>query len=64
MATTYKTQDGDEIRPMNDEEIALLEVANAEVKKREEEETKRQALKTSILNKLGITSEEAIALLS
>lgn len=63
MATNYKIQDGEEIRPMTKEEIAALELAHDEVKAREEQETKRQALKTATLAKLGLTADEVSALL-
>lgn len=64
MATTYKTQDGDEIRPMTTDEIMALEIANTEVEKREQQETKRQELRTATLAKLGLTADEVAALLS
>lgn len=64
MATTYKTQDGDEIRPMTAEEITALEIANSEVEKREQQEANRQALRAATLAKLGLTADEVAALLS
>ena len=64
MATTYKTQDGDEIRPMTKDEIASLELAHNEVEAREQQEATRQALRTATLAKLGLTAEEVASLLS
>jgi hypothetical protein len=64
MATTYKTQDGDEIRPMTDDEITALKIANSEVEAREQQEANRQALRIATLAKLGLTADEVGALLS
>lgn len=63
MATNYKIQDGKEIRPMTKEEVAALELAQDEVKAREEQETKRQSLRAATLTKLGLTADEVSALL-
>jgi hypothetical protein len=64
MATTYKTQDGNEIRPMTADEIAALEIAHKEVEAREKEAADRQALRTATLAKLGLNADEIAALLS
>jgi hypothetical protein len=64
MATTYKTQDGDQIREMTADEIVALEIANSEVKAREKQEANRQKLRTAALAKLGLTDDEVAALLS
>ena len=64
MATTYKTQDGDQIRPMTADEITALEIANNEVEAREQKEATRQALRASTLAKLGLTADEVASLLS
>ena len=64
MATTYKTQDGDNIREMTADEIVALEIANSEVKAREKQEANRQKLRTAALVKLGLTDDEVAALLS
>ena len=63
MATTYKTQDGGEIRSMTADEITALEIANSEVKAREQQEANRQALRTATLAKLGLTADEVASLL-
>lgn len=63
MATTYKTFDGEKVRAMTEEEIAALQLAHDEVKAREEQEAKRQALRTATLAKLGLTADEVSALL-
>ena len=63
MATTYKTQDGDEIRSMTSDEIAALELAHKEVEAREQQEANRQALRTATLKKLGLTADEVASLL-
>lgn len=64
MATTYKTQDGDEIRPMTEEEIAAYKIACDETDARAKAETDRQALKKATLAKLGLTPDEVASLLS
>jgi DNA-binding protein H-NS len=64
MATTYKTQDGDEIRTMTTDEITALELAHKEVEAREKEAADRQALRTATLAKLGLNADEIAALLS
>lgn len=65
MATeTPKIQIGDEIRSMTADEIAALELANAEVENRKNEETNRQMLRNKTLAKLGLTDEEISALFS
>jgi hypothetical protein len=64
MATTYKTFDGEKVRAMTEEEIAVLELTNNEVKAREEQEANRKALKTATLAKLGLTADEVASLLS
>lgn len=64
MATTYKTQDGDQIREMTADEIVALEIANSEVEAREKQEADRQTLRAATLAKLGLTSDEVAALFS
>ena len=65
MATaTPKTQIGDVIRAMTADEIAALELANNEVDARAQQESERQTLRTATLTKLGLTADEAAALLS
>jgi hypothetical protein len=64
MATNYKTQDGDEIRSMTEDEIAALELAHQEVQVREQREADRQALRNATLAKLGLTADEVASLLS
>lgn len=64
MATTYKTQIGDQIREMTADEITALEVANSEVEAREKQEIDRQKLRAATLAKLGLTADEVAALLS
>jgi hypothetical protein len=64
MATTYKTQDGDEIRTMTTDEITALELTHSEVATREQQQAERQALRTATLAKLGLTADEVAALLS
>lgn len=64
MATTYKIQDGDQIREMTADEITALEIANSEVEAREKQENDRQKLRAATLAKLGLTADEVSALLS
>jgi hypothetical protein len=61
---TYKIQIDDEVREANKDEIAFIE---AEIVWRTEKETdvaERTAAKQTVLNKLGLTSDEAKLLLS
>ena len=65
MATeTLKTQIGEVIRAMTADEITALELANNEVDARAQQEAERQTLRLATLAKLGLTAEEAAALLS
>jgi hypothetical protein len=65
MATEIlKTQIGDQIRPMTEEEIVALELANNEVEIRAEKLATKEALKIATLEKLGLSADEVAALLS
>jgi hypothetical protein len=65
MATeTLKTQIGDEIRVMTTDEIAAYKIACDEVDARAKAEADRELLKKATLAKLGLTADEALALLS
>jgi len=50
-------------RPMNEEEFAQFNELVANLKKSEEEEAAKEASKEALLEKLGITAEEAALLL-
>ncbi len=61
---TYKVQIDDEIRDATDEEIANIEnIAAATLAKEAEIQSKSEA-KAALLERLGITAEEASLLLS
>ena len=65
MATEIlKTQIGDQIRPMTEEEIVAIEMANNEVEIRAEKLATKEALKIATLEKLGLSADEVAALLS
>jgi hypothetical protein len=65
MATEIlKTQIGDQIRPMTEEEIVAFELANNEVEIRAEKLATKEALKIATLEKLGLSADEVAALLS
>jgi hypothetical protein len=55
--------DGHEVREMTDAELAQLELDQAEAKSRTEAEAAKAAARQAVLNKLGLSAEEADALL-
>jgi len=59
------TQTGEEIeRPINAEELTQLAKDDKEYKARQFEAVNKKAAKSALLNKLGITEDEALLLLS
>jgi hypothetical protein len=56
--------DGHEVREMTDTELAQLELDKAEAVARAEAEAAQAAAKQSVLDRLGITADEARMLLS
>ena len=60
---TYKVQIDDEVRDATPEEAAAIEARAAEVAAREAEIQAKADAKAALLEKLGITEEEAALLL-
>ena len=61
---THKVQIDDEIRNATEEEAAFIDLITAhQVAEKEEQATKEQA-KAALLDRLGITAEEAALLLA
>lgn len=66
MATTNEVliQEGSEVRTATADEIAQFAKDAAQEKSKAQADADRQALKTATLAKLGLTADEAAALLS
>jgi hypothetical protein len=63
--TIHNVETGEIIeREMNDKELAQLEADAAKAKAQAEAEATKAASKAALLEKLGITQEEALLLLS
>jgi len=60
---TYKIQIDDEVRNATKDEAAAIEAAHAEAEARTEAEAAKFAARQAVLNKLGLTADEAAALL-
>ena len=60
---TYKVQIDDLVRDATAEEIDLIEAEIAEIAARAEAEAQKAAAKAALLDRLGITAEEAALLL-
>ena len=60
---TYKIQIDDEVRDANAEETAALDAQKAEAKAQAKAETDKAKTKAALLQKLGITADEAALLL-
>lgn len=56
-------QIGDEVREMNDAELAQLELDKAEAKERAKAEADKATAKAALLDRIGITADEAALLL-
>jgi hypothetical protein len=61
---TYKIQIDDEIRDATPEEIATIEIHQAEADAKAEADAARAEAKAALLERLGITSDEAKLLLT
>jgi len=61
---TYKIQIDDEVRDATPEEAAAIEALEAEAAAREADAQAKADAKAALLEKLGITAEEAALLLS
>jgi hypothetical protein len=60
---TYKIQIDDEIREANADETAAIDAQKAEAKAQAKAEVDKATAKAALLNKLGITADEAALLL-
>jgi hypothetical protein len=60
---TYKIQIDDLVRDATAEEAAAIEAAQAEAESRDEAQAAKNAKKIAVLNKLGLSEDEAAALL-
>jgi hypothetical protein len=61
---TYKVQIDDLVREATADEIAEIEARQAEAKAHAKAETNKAKLKADTIAKLGLTSDEVVALLS
>jgi hypothetical protein len=61
---TYKVQIDDLVRDATPEEIAAIEAKQAEAVVRAEADAEKAAAKAALLDRLGITADEANLLLS
>jgi hypothetical protein len=61
---TYKIQIDDLVRDATDEETAALDAHKAEAAAKKAAQADKAAARQAVLNKLGLTADEAAALLS
>jgi len=59
---TYKIQIDDLVRDATAEEAAIIEAGHAEAEAQAEAEAAKDAKRIAVLNKLGLTADEAAAL--
>jgi hypothetical protein len=60
---TYKIQIDDLIRDATDEEVAAIKAKETETAQRAQAEADKAAARQAVLDKLGLTADEAAALL-
>jgi hypothetical protein len=60
---TYKIQIDDKVRNATADEIAAIETAQIEAEAQAEAQTAKAEARQAVLNKLGLTTDEAAALL-
>jgi hypothetical protein len=60
---TYKIQIDDLVRNATADEVAAIETAQAEAEAEAETKAAKIAARQAVLNKLGLTADEAVALL-
>jgi antitoxin component of RelBE/YafQ-DinJ toxin-antitoxin module len=60
---TYKIQIDDKVRNATADEAAQIEAAHAEAEARAEAQTAKLAARQAVLDKLGLTADEAAALI-
>jgi hypothetical protein len=61
---TYKVQIDDLVRDATPEEAAAIEAANAETAAKAQAEADKAAAKAAVLDRLGLSADEAALLLS
>jgi hypothetical protein len=61
--TTFLTEDNGTTRPMTETEIAALEAIQAEAAEQNTIKNERAAMRQAVLDKLGLTADEAQLLL-
>jgi ribosomal protein L9 len=60
---TYKIQINDEVRNATADEAAQIDAQRADAETREQDNTAKAAARQAVLDKLGLTADEAAALL-
>ena len=60
---TYKIQIDDEVRNATADETAQIDAQRADAETREQDNTAKAAARQAVLDKLGLTADEAAALL-
>ena len=63
MTMTYKIQIDDLVRDATADEAAVIDAQHAEAKTRKDAQTAKDAARQAVLDKLGLTQDEAAALL-
>jgi len=63
MTMTYKIQIDDEVRDATADEAAVIDAQHAYAKTRKDAQTAKDAARQTVLDKLGLTADEAQALL-
>ena len=59
---TYKIQIDDKVRNATADEVAQIDAQHADAELREQDNTARAAARQAVLDKLGLTADEAAAL--
>ena len=60
---TYKIQIDDEVRDATADEAAVIDAQHAEAKTRKDAQTAKDVARQAVLDKLGLTADEAKVLL-
>lgn len=61
--SNYMTQDGNIVRPMNDEELQNFELLKKDIERQNKILQDKENARQAVLDKLGLTADEANALL-
>lgn len=59
----YMTQDGNVVRPMNDEELQNFKLLEKDIERQNKILQDKENARQAVLDKLGLTTDEAAALL-